>query len=70
MSKICQPGLTFLQSSDIPSIFSNISHVSAKVKESTCIRLPTLISTEDNNTSRTQIVETALGFTPVEIRRV
>ena len=53
--------------SDIPSTFSNISHVSAKVKESICIRLPTRISTEDNNTSHTQIVEPALGFTPAEI---
>ena len=59
--------ITFLQSSDILSTFSNVSHVSAKVKESTCIRLPTHISTEDNNTSHTQIVEPALGFTPMEI---
>ena len=59
--------LTFLQSSDIPSTLSNVSHVSAKIKESTCIRLPTHISTEDNNTSHTQIVEPALGFTLVEI---
>ena len=60
--------LTFLQASDIPSTFSNISHVSAEVKESTRIRLPTHISTEDNNTSCTQIVEPALGFTLAEIR--
>ena len=59
--------LTFLQMSDIPSTFNNISHVSATVKESTCIRLPTHISTEDNNTSHTQIVEPALGFTLVQI---
>ena len=59
--------LTFLQSSDILSTFSNVSHVSVKVKESICIRLPTRISTEDNNTLHTQIVEPALGFTPVEI---
>ena len=52
------------------STFSNISHVSAKVKEPTLIRLPTYISTEDNNTSHTQIVEPALGFTPVEIHQV
>ena len=62
--------LTFLQSSDILSTFSNVSHVSAKVKESTHIRLPTPISIEDNNTSHTQIVEPALGFTLAEIRRV
>ena len=53
--------------SDIPSTFSNVSHVSAEVKESTHIRLPTHISTKDNNTSCTQIVEPALGFTPTEI---
>ena len=67
--KFINQDLTFLQSSDIPSTFSNVSHVSAKVKESTCIRLPTHISTEDNNTSHTQIVEPALGFTPEEIRQ-
>ena len=39
-----------------------------KVKEPTCIRLPTCISTESNNTSPTQTVQPLLGFTPVEIR--
>ena len=53
--------------SDILSTFSNISHVPTEVKESTHIRLPTHISTEDNNTLHTQIVEPALGFTLVEI---
>ena len=65
--KFINQDLTFLQSSDILSTFHNVSHVSAKVKESTCITLPTCISTEDNNTSHTQIVEPALGFTPAEI---
>ena len=65
--KFVNQDLTFLQSSDIPSTFSNVSHVSAKVKESTHIRLPTHISIEDNNTSCTQIVEPALGFTLEEI---
>ena len=37
------------------------------MKEPTCIRLPTHIPTEDNNTLHTQIVEPALGFTLVEI---
>ena len=37
------------------------------MKESSCITLPTCISTEDNNTSCTQVVEPALGFTPAEI---
>ena len=70
MSKFVNQDLTFLQSSDILSTFSNVSHVTAKVKESTHITLPTHISTEDNNTSHTQIVEPVLGFTPVEICRV
>ena len=67
MSKICQQDLTFLQVSEIPSTFSNICHASAKVKESTCIRLPIHISTEDNCTLHAQIVEPALGFTLAEI---
>ena len=67
--KFVNQDLTFFQSSDIPSTFSNISHVSAKVKESTHIRLPICISIEDNNTSRTQLVEPALGFTLVEIHQ-
>ena len=67
--KFVNQDLTFLQASDIPSTFSNLSHVSAEVKESTHIRLPTCISTEDNNTSHTQIVELALGFTLAEICR-
>ena len=62
--------MTFFQSSNILSTFSNISHVSAKVKEPTCIRLPNHISTESNNTLPTQTVEPVLGFTPVEIHRV
>ena len=65
--KFVNQDLTFLQASDIPSTFSNVSYVSAEVKESTHIRLPTCISTEDNDMSHTQIVEPAFGFTPVEI---
>ena len=67
--KFINQDLTFLQLSDILSTFSNVSHVSAKVKESTHITLPTLISTEDNTTLHTQIVEPALGFTPAEIHQ-
>ena len=67
MFKFVNQDLTFLQASDIPATFSNISHVLVKVKESTCIRLPTHISTEDNSTLHTQIVEPALGFTLAEI---
>ena len=65
MSKICQPGFNF------PSIIrysiNNVSHVSAQTQESTCIALPTHIPTEDNNTSHTQIVEPATGFTLAKI---
>ena len=68
--KFINQDLTFLQASDIPSTFSNVSHVSAKVNEPTHIRLPTCVSTEDNNTLHTQIVEPASGFTPAEIHRV
>ena len=67
--KFINQDLTFLQSSNILSTFSNISHVSAKVKESTCIRLPTHISTESNNTLPTQTVEPVLSFTLMEIHR-
>ena len=66
--KFVNQDLTFLQASEIPSTFSNVCHVSAKVKGSTCIRLPTHISTADNSTLHTQIVEPTLGFTPVGIR--
>ena len=57
----------FLQVSHIPSTFSNVSHVPTELKESTHSRLLTRISIEGNNTSHTQIVEPALGFTLVEI---
>ena len=55
--------------SHIPSTFSNISDAPTQLKESSHITLPTHISTEDNNTSHTQIVEPALGFTLAEICR-
>ena len=62
--------LTFLQASSILSTFSNISHAvstSPKVKESTCIQLPSRIPQENINTPPTQTVEPVLGFTPAEI---
>ena len=68
--KFVNQDLTFLQASHIPSTFSNVSHAPTELKESPHIRLPTHISTEDNNTSPTQIVEPALGFTPAEIRHI
>ena len=65
--KFVNQDLTFLQESHIPSTFSNVSHAPTQLKESSCITLPTRISTKDNNTSHTQVVEPALGFTPAEI---
>ena len=65
--KFINQDLTFLQESHIPSTFSNVSHAPTQLKQSQRITLPTHISTEDNNTSCTQIVEPALGFTPTEI---
>ena len=65
--KFVNQDLTFLQESHIPSTFSNVSHAPTQLKESSCITLPTCISTEDSNTSHTQVVEPALGFTPAEI---
>ena len=68
--KFVNQDLTFLQSSSIPSTFSNISHAvstSAKVKEPTPNQLPTCIPQENINTPPTQTVEPVLGFTLVEI---
>ena len=65
--KFVNQDLMFLQVSHILSTFSNISHAPTQLKESSHIILPTRISTLDNNTSHTQIVEPALGLTPVEI---
>ena len=65
--KFVNQDLMFLQASHIPSTFANISHTPTQLKESLQITLPTHISTEDNNTSCTQIVEPTLGFTLVEI---
>ena len=65
--------LTFLQSSSIAPTFSNISKAvstSAKVKEPTCIQLPTCIPQDHIDSPPTQTVEPVLGFTPVEICRV
>ena len=70
MSEIHLPGLHLPPIIRYSINFSNVSHVSAKVKEPTCIRPPIHISTEDNNTSHTQRVEPALGFTLAEICRV
>ena len=61
--KFVNQDLTFLQASHIPLTFANISHTPTQLKESLHITLPTHISKENNNTSCTQTVQPALGFT-------
>ena len=68
--KFINQDLTFLQSSSIPSTFSNISNAvstSAKVREPSCIQLLTHIPQENINTPHTHTVEPVLGFTLAEI---
>ena len=68
--KFISQDLTFLQSSSIPSTFSNISNAdgaSAKVREPSCIQLLTHIPQENTDSPPTQTVEPVLGFTPAEI---
>ena len=76
--KFISQDLTFLQSSSIPSTFSNISNTngaSAKIGEShtqtalQSIQLPTQIAQENSECPPTQTVEPVLGFTLAEIRR-
>ena len=68
--------LTFLQSSSIPSTFSNISNtdsVSVKIREPHTqtalphIQLLTCIPQENTKSPLTQTIEPVLGFTPAEI---
>ena len=76
--KFISQNLTFLQSSSIPSTFSNISNTdgaSARIKEShtqialPCIQLQTRISQENTKSPPTQTLEPVLGFTLAEIHR-
>ena len=76
--KFISQDLTFLQSSSIPSTFSNISNTdgaSAKIREShtqtalLSIHLLTHIPQENSVSPPTQMVELVLGCTPAEIRR-
>ena len=62
--------LTFLQSSSIPSTFSNISNTdsaSAKVREPSHIQPLTHIPQENADSPPTQTIGSVLGFTPAEI---
>ena len=47
--------------------FANVSHTPMQLKEPLHTTLPTRISKENNNTSCTQTVQPALGFTSAEI---
>ena len=76
--KLISQDLTFLQSSSIPSTFSNISNTdeaSAKSREShtqtalPSIQLPTHTPQENSENPPTQMVEPVLGFTLAEIHR-
>ena len=76
--KLISQDLTFLQSSSIPSTFSNISNTDgalAKIREShtqtslLCIQLLIHIPHENTKSPPTQTVEPVLGFTPAEICR-
>ena len=70
--KFINQDLTFLQSSNIPSTFNNLSHTasaSAKSKDFTHNQLPTCIS-QENNITCTQTIEPVLDFTLVEIHQV
>ena len=66
--KFVNQDLTFLQASQIPSTFANVSHTPMQLKEPLRITLPTCISKENNNTLHTHTVQPTLGFTPAEIR--
>ena len=71
--KFINQDLTFLQSSSIPSTFSNISKAvsaSVKVKEPARIQLPTHIPQDHIDSPPTQTIEPVLSFTPTEICQV
>ena len=72
--KFINQDLTFLQESHIPSTFTNVSHTPTALKEPVHIILPIHsseehTSKENNLTSHTQTVQSALGFTPAEVHR-
>ena len=68
--KFISQDLAFLQSSSIPSTFSNISNTdsaSVKVRGPLRIQLLTRIPQKNTENLPTQTVEPVLGFTPAEI---
>ena len=72
--KFINQDLTFLQDLHIPSTFTNVSHTSTSLKELAHINLPTCTPNkhplkETTESSCTQSVQPALGFTPAEVCR-
>ena len=72
--KFINQDLTFLQESQIPSTFTNVSHTTTSLEEPAHINLPTCTSnehssTENNSTSHTQSVQPTLGFTLTKVHR-
>ena len=70
--KFINQDLTFLQDSHIPSTVTNVSHTSTSLKEPACINLPTCIPKEhplkeNTESTHTQTVQLALGFTPAKV---
>ena len=64
--------LTLLQDSHIPSTFTNVSHTSTSLKEPVHVNLPTCTPNEhflkeNTESTRTQAVQPALGFTLAEV---
>ena len=73
MPKFINQDLTFLKDLHIPSTFTNLSHTSSSLKELACINLPTHTPNEhclkeNTESTCTQAVQPALGFTPAEVR--
>ena len=72
--KFINQDLTFLQELHIPSTFTNVSHTTTSLKEPACINLPTCTPNEhslkeNTESSCTQSVQPALGFTPTKVHR-
>ena len=72
--KFIDQDLTFLHDLHIPSTFTNVSHTSTSLKEPACVNLPTRTPNkhflkENTESTCTQSVQPALGFTPDEVHR-
>ena len=70
--KFINQDLMFLQESHIPSTFTNVSHITTSLKEPVHIKLPTCTPnkhslTQNTESSCTQSVQPALGFTPAKV---